>query len=179
MAEWTRDRLRLGQLAALALGIGVLAGLVLAPRPGPSGLAPAVARWSLPAAEPPLDYRESDFLALLRAPQWGAGAAGSVGSVAGAPGAAAAATWQLVGVVAGPQPLALLQQAGNPSTLRLAAGGRMVDGTRVEAVTVVPAQVTLQRGGCRIELRLYAQVHLDQALSACAPATGMPIERER
>ena len=179
MAEWTRDRRRLVQLAGLALAVGLLAGLVLAPRPGPPELAPAIAHWSLPSAERPLGYRESDFLALLRAPQWGAGASGSAGGVAGAAGAAAAATWQLVGVVAGPQPLALLQQAGNPSTLRLAAGGRMGDGTRVEAVTVVPAQVTLQRGGCRIELRLYAQVHLDQALTACMPATGLPIERER
>ena len=179
MAEWTRDRRRLVQLAGLALGIGALAGLVLAPRPGPPGLAPAVAHWSLPSAQRPLGYRESDFLALLRAPQWGVGAPGSVGGVAGAPGAAAAATWQLVGVVAGPRPLALLQQAGNPSTLRLAAGGRMSDGTRVETVTVVPAQVTLQRGGCRIELRLYAQVHLNEALTACAPATGLSIERER
>ena len=50
---------------------------------------------------------------------------------------------------------------------------------RVVAVTVVPAQVTLQRGGCRIELRLYAQVHLDQALAGCAPVVGLPIERER
>lgn len=179
MAEWMRDRRRRGQLAGLALGLGVLAGLVLAPQPGAGGAAPAAAHWVLPSAQRPLSYREADFLALLRAPQWGAGAAGSAGGAAGAPGAAAAATWQLVGVVAGPQPRALLQEEGNPSTLRLAAGGRMADGTRVVAVTVVPAQVSLQRGGCRIELRLYAQVHLDQALTACAPATGSAIERER
>ncbi|MDE1959715.1 MAG: hypothetical protein KGI40_11615, partial [Xanthomonadaceae bacterium] len=124
MAEWTRDRRRLGQLAGLALGIGVLAGLILAPQPGPPGLPPAAAHWSLPSAERPLGYRESDFLVLLRAPQWGAGGPGSAGGAAGTE-SAAAATWQLVGVVVGPQPLALLQQEGNPSTLRLAAGGQM------------------------------------------------------
>jgi len=179
MVEWTRARRRWGPLTGLALGLGVLAGLVLAPQPGAGGAAPAAAHWVLPSAQRPLSYREADFLTLLRAPQWGAGVAGSAGGAAGAPGAAATATWQLVGVVAGPQPLALLQQEGNPSTLRLAAGGQMADGTRVVAVTVMPAQVRLQRGSCRIELRLYAQVHLNEALTACAPATGPAIERER
>ena len=177
MAEWTRNRRRLGQLAGLALGIGVLAGLVLAPQPGPPGAAPAAAAWRLPSAERPLSYRTADFLPLLRGRQWGPAGA-TEGVDGGAEGGPAAATWQLVGVVTGPQPVALLQEEGKPTTLRLAAGGRMADGTRVEAVTAVPAQVTLQRGGCRIELRLYAQVHLDQALTACAPATGRAVERE-
>lgn len=75
--------------------------------------------------------------------------------------------------------MALLQEEGGATTLRLAAGGRMADGTQVVGVTAVPAQVTLQRGGCRIELRLYAQVHMNQALTACVPATGRAVERER
>ena len=175
MAEWLRERRRWVLLLGLALAIGVLAGLVLAPRPGPSDAAPAAARWALPAAVPPLSYRQADFLQLLHGRQWGADAVGA--GVAGVAATDAAATWRLVGVVAGPQPVALLQQEGNPSTLRLRAGGQMADGTRVVAVTAVPAQVTLQRGGCRIELRLYAQVHLNAALSACAPAAPT-VERE-
>ena len=178
MAEWTRDRRRLGQLAGLALGIGVLAGLVLAPQPGSPGVAPATATWRLPPAERPLSYRAADFLSLLRGRQWGpAGGPDGAGGAAGAQGAVTT-TWALVGVVAGPQPVALLQEEGSATTLRLAAGGRMADGTQVVGVTAVPAQVTLQRGGCRIELRLYAQVHLNQALTACVPATGPAVERE-
>src|SRR5487761_2287640 len=86
MAEWTRERRRWGQLAGLALGLGVLAGLVLAPQPGAGGAAPAAAHWVLPSAQRPLSYREADFLTLLRAPQWGAGAAGAAGGAAGGGG---------------------------------------------------------------------------------------------
>ncbi len=166
LVEWMQTRPYRSAITIGAL-LGVLWGVLATPPEPPPGAAAAL-EWSLPAmtvvAEP------GAALAAIPASVWGAaGAGGPRGSRAGA--AAGVQQWRLLGIVAGPEPIAIVQSAQTGAAIqRLAVGDPLPDGARILAIG--DTLIRFERDGCRHQRTLYA------AAAEPEPECGEPAERE-
>ena len=144
-AEW----LRLHPLMALALAgsaVGMLVGALI-PAPSTTVEPSDGSSWALPSNEV-LDRKNEKASALISSGAfWGdrAGQSGAQG--------VKTASWQLTGIIAEPEFVALISVPGANKTTAANVGTTLPDGSKVVAIGVEGLEY--ERDGCRYERALY------------------------
>lgn len=143
---------RLAVLAALACVLGLTAGLIWPPPAIPRAQLVQQDTWSLPGEAALERLSPEDMQRARSGLRW-------IGEGDPAEGGAATGPWQLLGLVEGPEPMALLMASGQVQ--RFARGASLPDGRAVLAIE--RSRITVGDEACKETYRLYDTKPVDRS----------------